>query len=233
MAKTYYIILGVASDATQEQIKAAYRQKALELHPDHDGPDAGPFLSVQEAYAVLGDPARRGEYDRSLRQEQIPVSRRHPRPAHVGRRHRQTPADIPAQPVDIGNASLGRSFQTSSPSLDAILHRLLSNFAEGYRPKAEGVRSLTVDVPVMAEDALAGGYTRILVPAVIRCPACRGYGGLGPFECWRCSGDGAVVDEVPLRVTFPAGLRGDHIVTVSLDRLGITNTCLVVRFRVI
>jgi molecular chaperone DnaJ len=233
MAKTYYVILGVASDATQQQIEAAYRQKALELHPDHYGQDAGPFLSVQEAYAVLGDPARRRDYDRSLHEEQVRVSRAETWPVHVGRRHRPVQPHIPVQPVDIGDVSLGRSFQTFSPSFDAILHRLFSNFAGGYRPKAEAPRSLTVDVPIMAEDALAGGNARILVPAVIRCPTCHGYGGVGPFECWRCSAEGYVTEDVPLQIAFPPGLTGDHIVTVSLDRLGITNTYLVVRFRVV
>jgi molecular chaperone DnaJ len=55
MARDCYVILGVAVDATPEQIKQAYRQKALQFHPDHDGPDAEPFLEVQEAYAVLSD----------------------------------------------------------------------------------------------------------------------------------------------------------------------------------
>ena len=55
MEKNYYVILGVSSNATVEEVKAAFGWRALELHPDRSGKESGPFLEVQEAYGVLTD----------------------------------------------------------------------------------------------------------------------------------------------------------------------------------
>lgn len=57
-----YNILGVAKNATQEEIKSAYRKLASKHHPDHGGSTAA-FQQLQEAYAVLGDPEKRQQHD--------------------------------------------------------------------------------------------------------------------------------------------------------------------------
>lgn len=65
MAKDYYEILGVGKDATQDQIKAAYRNLAMKYHPDKNK-DKGAeekFKEINESYAVLGDPEKRKQYD--------------------------------------------------------------------------------------------------------------------------------------------------------------------------
>ncbi len=65
---TYYETLGIDEDATQEQIKTAYRTLVKKYHPDvNDAPNAAAFFRlIQEAYETLGNPALREEYDRSL-----------------------------------------------------------------------------------------------------------------------------------------------------------------------
>lgn len=59
----YYSILGVSKGASQEEIKKAYRKRAMEYHPDRNGGDDVKFKQLQEAYATLSDSQKRAAYD--------------------------------------------------------------------------------------------------------------------------------------------------------------------------
>jgi DnaJ-class molecular chaperone len=66
MAESYYKILGVSEQATQEEIKRAYRQLSLKSHPDKNPGDSeaiGRFQKISESYEILGDVEKRREYD--------------------------------------------------------------------------------------------------------------------------------------------------------------------------
>ena len=68
MAYEYYSLLGLQQNASAEEIKKAYRKKAMELHPDRHGGDKvkeAEFKKVNEAYAILGDEQKRASYDRA------------------------------------------------------------------------------------------------------------------------------------------------------------------------
>lgn len=65
--RDYYEVLGVPRDASQDEIKKAYRQLAKKYHPDanpNDPSAAEKFKEINEAYEVLGDPDKRAQYDR-------------------------------------------------------------------------------------------------------------------------------------------------------------------------
>jgi len=225
MAKSYFAILGVSSTATADEIRSAYRRLAKEFHPDHYGGGGETFQEIQEAYAVLGNARRRNEYECSISKVPIKSSRSpagYPQPEPL----------IPEErPVDIGEISPVRSFQSFTPSFDEIFDWLWKNYSDLAQPKSGRVQNLTLEVTLTPEQARSGGSARIMVPAQAVCPTCRGYGGVGFYECSRCAGEGAIIGEVPVSVAFPPGLAADHAVMIPLDRFGIRNAHVTVLFR--
>ena len=213
-------MLGVESDATDAEIKSAYRQRVMELHPDWYPPDSKPFLTVQEAYSVLGDPQRRQAYDNAGRARQ------------AVRRAAAEPFRATESNIDLGEVSLGRSFESYGPSFYELFDRLWSNFGGLSRPKAERVESLTVDVPITAAQAYRGAHVQLLVPVQAQCPTCHGDGAVGVYECWRCAGHGAITAEYPVTVASPPGATSGYVARVPLDQFGIRNFYLTVCFRV-
>jgi DnaJ-class molecular chaperone len=71
MAKTYYDILGLRASASSDEIKRAYRKKAMESHPDvNPSPKAAEvFVEINEAYAILSDQSKRQVYNQKLRDQ--------------------------------------------------------------------------------------------------------------------------------------------------------------------
>lgn len=70
VAKDYYGLLGVGQEATNEEIKKAYRRLALQYHPDRNGGDPvceEKLKDVNQAYQVIGNEENRRQYDLTLR----------------------------------------------------------------------------------------------------------------------------------------------------------------------
>jgi molecular chaperone DnaJ len=233
MRKDYYVILGIASDASLEEVKSAFRRRAMELHPDTSGLESGPFLEAQEAYGVLSDPERRRRYDRRT----VPiVTRRHPwGPAAepmVRARSQAEPLRAAESADGFREVPLADIFAQQSPAFDELFDRLWSNFDTVSRPKSEGLESLTVEVVLAAEEAQLGGRVQVNIPARATCPTCGGSGAAGFYECWRCEGDSALTTEYPVLVPYPPGARDGYAVQIPLNRFGIENLYLTVLFRV-
>lgn len=206
MARNYYVILGIRTDANPDEIKAAFRQRALELHPDKSGLNSSPFIEAQEAYLALSDPQRRRAYDRQLNQ----------------------PAIAPASAVrDIAL----NEFETYYPSFDELFDRLWSNFLGVSRPKTETPESLTLEIILTPDEARTGGRVRVEVPAQTACPTCGGHGHVAGYGCWRCAGHGALTGEYPVDIDYPAGIRDGHVMQLSLAQFGLHNFYLTVQFR--
>ena len=209
MVKDYYRILGVDVDATPDQIRSAYRKKAKELHPDHYGEDSAPFRILQEAYEVLSDPARRQTHDDALAQERI---------------RQVTPVGRRVEPLIPRASPFARS---AVLSFAEILGRLW-----GRRDEPPPGGEMHVEVHLTQGQALRGGHIYLEVPVQVTCPVCLGYGSLEVYGCAHCAGDGWVVQERPLRVSFPARLTDGDEARAPLDRAGLPGACLVLHFRV-
>jgi DnaJ-class molecular chaperone len=136
-----------------------------------------------------------------------------------------------AEQSDWEEISPVRSFHTFSPSFDEIFDWLWDNFSSMGRPKSGKIQNLTLEVTLTRDQARRGGNAKVMVPARAVCPTCRGYGGVGFYECPRCAGEGAITGEVPISVSFPPGMTKDHVVMIPLERFGIRNLHLAVRFR--
>jgi molecular chaperone DnaJ len=228
MPKNYYLILGVGSNATPGEIKAAFRQRAKELHPDRSGIESGPFLEVQEAYGVLSDVAQRRHYDR-LFHEGARTSRERPGVEPLIPKRFQSEAF--RQSEDILEVSLTKSFEQYRPSFEELFERLWSNFEPVSRPKGERLESLTVEVPLTAWQARRGGRIRMWVPARTTCSFCGGHGGIAGYECSRCAGHGSLIGEYPVEIDYPPMIQ-DFATQVPLAGFGIHNFYLTIRFRV-
>jgi molecular chaperone DnaJ len=230
MAKDYYLILGLPSSAGAEEVRTAYRRRALELHPDHSGGASDPFVDLQEAYAVLSNPELRRAYDQQRS--------RH----HVRRRSVAEPLRAPGRHAEsfrdqqrggsVEPIALWDDFETYAPGYEEVADRWWGNYKAGSRRKGESIESLTVEVPLSREEARWGGEIELRVPVKALCGLCGGRGALAYYECWACGGRGSRLVDQPLWVRHPAGLLGDHEVAIALEQFGIENFYLTVRFRV-
>lgn len=152
--RDHYAILGVSKDADTEAIKAAYRALARKLHPDvNKAPDAAArFAEVQEAYDVLSDPAKRGEYDNP-----------NPFAAGAGRNAwtnvgAPRSGSIPFDPEDLGSMF---EAMFGSPSARADEH--IGGRAAGPRKRRAKApaREVRSDLPVEFLTAALGGAASV------------------------------------------------------------------------
>jgi molecular chaperone DnaJ len=160
-----YEILGVSRDATDAEIKRAYRRRARELHPDAGG-DEEQFKELTTAYEVLRNPQARQNYDRYG----------DPRgPAGLG-------ADIPG-------------FGDLNDLIEAFFGGFAGRSQRAGRAGPQAGRDALIDVALTLEEAAAGLRKDLDITVLRTCEDCRGTGASpegGPVRCPSCGGTGAV-----------------------------------------
>lgn len=218
MGRTYYAILGVPQDESERGIRAAYRDLAKRLHPDHAGPGGEAAIrELNEAYEVLSDRARRSRYNHELAGEREPGRGR---PEPVVRRRRQ-PEPLVPEPMSVPD-----DFGTVRPSADALLDRFRRNFSGIGVPKAERPQALTVQVELSLEQAARGVVVPIGIPVFERCPRCGGTGEDWLFPCLDCGQEGYVERRRVVSLRVPPGVGHGDVFELPLDDLGIANLYL-------
>ena len=182
MAKRdYYTVLGVNRDASDEDIKKAYRKLAMKHHPDRSPDDKGAeekFKEAKEAYEVLSDAKKRAAYDQF---------------GHAG-----------VDPSAGGFGAAGaRGFGGGPEGFGGFADAFGDIFGEIFGAQRGGRggsgvyrgADLRYNLELSLEEAARGAEVKIRIPALESCEACHGSGakpGTQPKPCTTCGGRGEV-----------------------------------------
>ncbi|GAB3539290.1 molecular chaperone DnaJ [Noviherbaspirillum agri] len=177
MAKRdFYEILGVAKNASDDEIKKAYRKLAMKYHPDRNPDSKGAeekFKEAKEAYEMLSDPSKREAYDRY---------------GHAG---------VDPNMAGGGFGGAGAGYGGFSDAFGDIFGDIFGQGARGGRggPQVYRGADLRYNLEITLEQAANGFDTTIRVPSWTECDTCHGSGakpGTSPTTCTTCGGQGQV-----------------------------------------
>lgn len=181
--KDYYQILGVSREATQEDIKKAYRKLAHQYHPDKGG-DEKKFKEVSEAYRVLSDSQKREQYDQ------------------FGKTFEGAGGFGGGQPgwdFGFGDDFSAQSGPTSGwdfNNLGDVFEEMFGfNMRGGKKKDLKRGKDIEVEMEIPLEAVLAGREEEISLHKQVICERCQGKGGepgTAVNECFSCRGTGEV-----------------------------------------
>ena len=186
MAKDYYDVLGVKRDASQDDIKRAYRELAMRYHPDRNkSKDAEEkFKEINEAYAVLSDPEKRQQYD-AYGPDQF--NQRYSREDIFRNFDFEDIFRSMGLNIDFGGGGFG--------SPDDIFDSMFGIRSGGARRNVDVGNDILVHASVSIGEAASGTQKTIQIKHIKKCPRCNG-GGAEPgsdiVTCATCRGNGQV-----------------------------------------
>lgn len=172
--RDYYEVLGVQKGASKDQIKDAYRKLALQYHPDRNK-DAGAeekFKEISEAYAVLSDDQKRGQYDNL---------------GHAGFDQQYSQEDI-FRSTDFDSVFRDMGFGD-------LFRSIFGGGFGGYEQQQNRGQDLAYDLEITLEEAAKGTEKDINIPRTEHCDVCGGSGaapGTTARICPTCQGQGKV-----------------------------------------
>ncbi len=220
MKKDFYEILGITKSATPEEIKKAYRKKAIEFHPDKNPGNKEAeenFKLAAEAYEVLSDPDKKARYDQYGHQAF--------ENGGFGGGHHMNMDDIFSQFGDIfGGAFGGGGFSGFG-----------GGFGGGGQRRVKG-SNLRIKVKLTLEEIANGVEKKVKVKRKVQakgvtyrtCPTCNGSGQimkvantiLGRMQtattCHVCSGSGQILDQKPAGADTQGMLLEDDTVSIKI-----------------
>ena len=171
--KDYYEVLGVNRDASDEEIKKAYRKLAMKHHPDRnpDNPKSEEhFKEAKEAYETLSDTQKRAAYDQ------------HGHAAFEA-------GGMGGNPFGAAGAGAGFDFS------DIFGDIFGGGRGGGGRSNVQRGADLRYNLEITLEQAARGTETQIRIPTLTECATCHGSGakpGTSPVTCTTCAGQGQV-----------------------------------------
>jgi len=199
--RDYYEVLGVSRDASEKDVKRAFRRLARKHHPDVNPGDKDAerkFKEASEAYEVLRDAKKRQQYDQFGHGA-----------AFWGQQGAGAPGGFTWQ------TTAGPDFNYGFGGLNDVLEEILGARGSGggrgtpfTRVRPRRGQDVQVEISLALEDAYRGTERRVAVPMPEMCPACQGAGlTVGGVPCTSCGGKGQIERVKRLDVSIPAGVR--------------------------
>jgi molecular chaperone DnaJ len=211
MTKNYYELLGINKNATEKDIKQAYRRMARKYHPDVNPGDKtaeARFKEINAAYEVLSDKEKRAKYDKYGDKwqyaDQFEKAGGQPQ-AHY---YEYSPGE-----------DTSFRFGEDIGDMDGIFEELLRGRgrtgAYSRRQQPRRGQDLETSVEVTLEEAYGGTSRTVSLQVEEPCPTCKGTGRIQNVACSTCRGAGAVANIKRLEVKIPAGVNTGSRVRIA------------------